>query len=232
MRPRFHRNSSVFPVVLFLAASMSAAFEHTEISSSVAQQMIASGQDLIVLDVREYSEFCGSYEHIEDAVNLPWSSDVLEARFEEVPADATIIVVCASGGRSHLASTFLDDEGYSDVYDMEGGMSGWEFETEACDTNPVLLLHKDGPEVEINWTPVDGRQDYDLLRGLLSNIADGGTIVDLGPTDCLAKESPYTYYPDTETPLSGSVHFYLARQVDGSWGRSSQGQPRIPQFCD
>ena len=232
MKARSRRFSMGLVAAIQLVHPGTVALAHTDITTSVARDMIASGQDLVVLDVREYSEFCESYEHIEDAVNLPWSSDVLESRFEEVPSDATIIVVCASGGRSHLASTFLDGEGYSDVYDMQGGMSGWEYETEACDPSPFLLLHKDASGAEINWTPVTGTQDYDLLRGLLSNIADAGTTVDLGLTDCLVEASSYTYYSDTDPPLPGVAHFYLCRQIARSWGQSSQDQERIPQSCD
>jgi rhodanese-related sulfurtransferase len=232
MRPCSRRISKILLAVLVLVAPASVAFAYTEISAAQAKQMMDSGMDLIVLDVREYYEFCDSYQHIEDAVMLPWSSGVLITRYTEVPSDATIIVLCLTGSRSPYAAAFLESRGYSDVYDMTDGMYEWPYETEGCDPAPVLTLHKDGSDVEINWTPMVGSQDYDLLRGLLSNITDGGLTIDLGPVDCLAETSPYTYLVDPAEPLVGDAYFYLSRQIGGSWGQSSQGQERIPQYCN
>jgi len=194
--------------------------------------MVVAGGDLIVLDVREYSEFCGTTSHIEDAVSLPWNSGVLQARSSILPVDRTIIVVCASGARSHQASSFLDSSGYTDVFDMGGGMSAWQWETEGCDVEPVIRLHNPSSEVEINWTPASGAQDYDLLRGLIENLLDNVSTVDLGVTECLADDTPFTYQTTSDSPLPGSPHFYLVRQRDGSWGRSSRGQDRVPGSSD
>jgi len=210
----------------------SAASAHTDITAGVARTMILTDENLVVLDVREYSEFCGSTEHIEDAADLPWIAGVLQSRFDELPADAKILVICASGGRSHQAATFLDGEGFANVYDIQGGMSAWEWETEACGAAPVVSLHKNTQGSAINWTPVHDLQDYDLIRGVVDNIADAGFFTDLGPTDCLTESSVLTYHTDPDLPQS--VYFYLARQVQGSWGASSNHEVRHPVLigCD
>jgi rhodanese-related sulfurtransferase len=207
---------------------------HTEVTPGEVEEMIASDQELIILDVREYSEFCGSAEHIEDAANLPWMSGVLEARHAVLPSDGTIVVVCASGGRSHLAANYLDTQGFTDVYDMLGGMSGWTSTREPCDPAPVLHLSKRSLDVEINWTPSDGTQDYDLVQGFVENLSITASTVDLGPTDCLANASPFTYHGDSEPAPQASTRFYLSRQTGGSWGESSQGHERIagPPGCE
>lgn len=218
-------------VVATVALCIPANLAHTDIPPSEAREMILAG-GVVVLDVREYFEFCGSHEHIEDAVSLPWSSGVLQSRFDELDADVPVIVVCASGSRSHLAALFLDGCGFTQVYDMLGGMSAWTWETEPCDAQPSVLVHAGPSGSVVNWTPVPGAQDYDLLSGLLSNVTAQGAFIDLGPADCLAVGSPYTYRTVPDVPLPGSVHFYLSRQVGGSWGQSSQEQERVPQFCD
>jgi rhodanese-related sulfurtransferase len=186
--------------------------------------MILADETVVVLDVREYSEFCGSALHIEDAANLPWMSNVLQDRFIELPTDVDLIVVCASGARSHVAASFLDGEGFTNVYDLQGGMGDWIWETESCDVEPVLTLRKVASGAEINWSPTAGTQDYDLLRGLVENLGDAVTYIDLGPTDCLSNDSPFTYSIDATIPF-GPL-FYLARQKDGPWGQSSAGQNR------
>jgi len=216
--------------VLVVAVSTAAA--HTEITAAEARAMIEADEALIVLDVREISEFCGINAHVQDAVNFPWNSGVLEQRFDELPADADIIVMCASGGRSHAASTYLDNQGFSHVFDMQGGMSAWEWEREACDEVPVVRLGKTMAGVEINWTPTPGVIDYDLLRGSIDDLAVVILWVDLGPTECLANDSPFTYLVESD-PLS-VPRFYLARPPGGSWGASSDGLERYPggDGCD
>lgn len=211
-------------LIAILAVSTAAA--HTELSTAEAHAMILSDESLIVLDVREYSEFCGSLEHIENAANLPWVSGALQTRLDELALDARILVVCASGGRSHQAATFLDGQGFTNVFDMQGGMSAWAWETEACDQEPVVMLGKTPAGPEIDWTPVGGTQDYDLIRGVVDNILDAGTYVDLGPAECLSKSSPFTYH--TDPVLIETAYFYLARQVLGSWGESSDQRVRTP----
>ena len=188
--------------------------------------MILADASLVVLDVREYSEFCGSLQHIEDAASLPWNSAVLQARFDELPGDVDIIVVCSSGGRSHQAATFLDTQGFSNIYDMQGGMNAWSWDKEACDASPAISMHETAAGTEINWTPAHNLQDYDLIRGLLEEIVDAGTFIDLGAADCLCKDSPFTYFVDPEQP--STAYFYLARRSDGNWGESSDRVPRSP----
>jgi len=226
------RVSTCLVLVSALAVSATALNAHTDLTASEAHDMVVAGGDLIVLDVREYSEFCGMTSHIEDAVSLPWNSGVLQARSSVLPLDRTIILVCASGSRSHQASSFLDSSGYTQVYDMGGGMGDWRWEIEGCDAEPVLRLHKPSSEVEINWTPASGTQDYDLLHGLIDNLVDQVSFVDLGITECLADDTPLTYHTDSDTPFPGSPYFYLVRQRDGSWGQSSGRQDRVPGSSD
>jgi rhodanese-related sulfurtransferase len=200
---------------------------HTDITPTVARDMILAG-DAIVLDVRENSEFCGLVQHIEDAANLPWNSAVLQARYAVLPTDVDIIVVCASGNRSNQAAGFLDSQGFTNIFDMLGGMGAWSWETEPCDAEPAVRLDKPVSDPEINWTPTTGVQDYDLLRGLVEDVALGVGTVDLGVTECLVDDTPFTFYTDPGSVTPGSCRFYLARQKDGSWGESSGRFQREP----
>jgi rhodanese-related sulfurtransferase len=108
------------------------AFAHTDISPEEARDQIDSNDQLIVLDVRELSEYCDDTGHIPGAVNYPWTSGVLQNRFNELSLDEEIVVVCRSGSRSNSAADFLDEKGFTSVYDMEGGMTAWDWDTELC----------------------------------------------------------------------------------------------------
>lgn len=118
-----------------LVVSSSCTLAHIDVTAEQARNIINSMNDLIVVDVREPSEYCDATGHIPGALNYPLSSGILEARYEELPKDSPILVVCRSGGRSNQAANFLDSKGFSRVYDMMRGMMAWTWETELCKEN-------------------------------------------------------------------------------------------------
>ena len=115
-----------------LIISVSLALAHTDVTAEEAKELIDSTEDLTVVDVREPHEYCDTKGHIPGALNYPINSGVLQEKYEELPMDGPILVVCRSGGRSNRAANFLDSKGFTTVYDMQGGMRGWTWETEPC----------------------------------------------------------------------------------------------------
>lgn len=105
---------------------------HIDVTAEQAKQMIDTNSELVVIDVREPSEYCSSTGHIPGAVNYPWLSGVLEARYTELPSDSEILIVCHTGARSNSAANFLDSQGFLHVNDMLGGMPAWEWMTVGC----------------------------------------------------------------------------------------------------
>jgi rhodanese-related sulfurtransferase len=126
------RNIILFYVFLQILYLPQKALAHTDITPQEANELIENNKNLIVIDVREeINEYC-KLGHIPGALNYPWLEGVLEQKYGELPTDGEILVVCHSGYRSNLASTFLDSKGFLHVYDMQGGMSAWEWETVGC----------------------------------------------------------------------------------------------------
>jgi len=123
-------------VGLSLIMSVPCALAHTDVTAEQARELIDSTDDLMVIDVREPSEYSDTGGHIPGALNYPLYSGVLLTRYEELPMDGPVLVVCGSGSRSHQAAKFLDSKDFSMVYDMQAGMSAWIWETETgVDTN-------------------------------------------------------------------------------------------------
>ncbi len=99
-----------------------------KITSDQAAEMIRSG-DTLVVDVRDAPEVAASGK-IAGAVNV--SRGMLEFRADpESPyhdkafdKTKTVILYCASGGRSALAGKVLKDMGYDKVYNV-GGFKDW-----------------------------------------------------------------------------------------------------------
>lgn len=96
--------------------------EFTDISVEQAKQMI-DNNEVFLLDVRTQEEFDAGY--IEGAILIP--DYELASRLSEVPDDAKILVYCRSGRRSVDASNILLDAGYTDVYNMLGGINEWSY---------------------------------------------------------------------------------------------------------
>jgi rhodanese-related sulfurtransferase len=98
------------------------------ITPANAQAMMAKG-DTLVVDVRDPSEVEKSGK-VAGAVNV--SRGMLEFRADpDLPShdsnftkDKTLILYCASGGRSALSGKVLKDMGYERVYNL-GGFKDW-----------------------------------------------------------------------------------------------------------
>jgi rhodanese-related sulfurtransferase len=99
-----------------------------KITPDKARDLIAKGNTLIV-DVRDAPEVEKSGK-VAGAVNI--SRGMLEFRADpESPyhdknfsKDKTVILYCASGGRSALSGKVLKDMGYNEVYNL-GGFKDW-----------------------------------------------------------------------------------------------------------
>ncbi len=149
---------------------------HTEVTPAQAQTMIANIPGLIVVDVREYSEYCstittppGNTGHIPGAILLPWNSGVLQAQYQQLPIDADILVVCRSGGRSHSASTFLDSKDYLHVYDMTGGMLAWTGDRVTCVDTDNDDINDDLDNCPTAYNPSQTDSDGDGLGNACEN---------------------------------------------------------------
>jgi rhodanese-related sulfurtransferase len=92
---------------------------------------LPQGQVGLVLDVREPAEW--EKGHIPGAVLAPrgmleWYADPTTPYAKPELAtkrDARILVACASGGRSMLATETLQKMGYTNVVNMSGGFNEW-----------------------------------------------------------------------------------------------------------
>ena len=114
------------PSVKEMLAAANAAVP--KISPDEAAALIAKGNALVV-DVRDAPEVQASGK-VKGAVHV--SRGMLEFRADpELPShdkafdkNKTVIVYCASGGRSALAGKMLKDLGYKDVRNL-GGFKDW-----------------------------------------------------------------------------------------------------------
>jgi rhodanese-related sulfurtransferase len=93
------------------------------VNVSEAKRMIETNPYLIILDVRDQEEYVQG--HIKNAVLIPYRE--LESRLAELDRERDILVYCAGGGRSAIASQILVDNGFRSVYNMLGGITAWRY---------------------------------------------------------------------------------------------------------
>ena len=91
------------------------------------KQMMDTGKDFILLDVRETWEY--HIGHIEGAVSIPLGE--LPRRFTELPPGEEIIVYCHKGMRSLDAAVLLQQLGVRSVLSVAGGIDRWAEEIDS-----------------------------------------------------------------------------------------------------
>lgn len=95
------------------------------IEPAEVNQMILNGtipNDVYLLDVRSGEEWTVS--HLPEAELIPFDG-FDPSRIDHIPQDARIILYCAVGRRSGVVGDTLRDAGYTDVWDMYGGILLW-----------------------------------------------------------------------------------------------------------
>lgn len=77
----------------------------------------------LVVDVREPNEFAAV--RLEQGVTLLPMSE-FATRWQDLPRERPLLLMCASGGRSAAATAHLLRNGFADVTNVAGGITDWE----------------------------------------------------------------------------------------------------------
>ena len=103
------------------------------LSAADLRQQITNGDDLLVLDVREHSEWAEG--HIAGSINLPFYH--VSRQLHTLQQTQSIAIVCATGHRSTIAASVLQAAGFERVYNIVGGMAAWNATTAQPDVMPA-----------------------------------------------------------------------------------------------
>lgn len=101
-----------------------------EVSVQDVKKMIDAGKKAIILDVRMKEEFLDG--HVPGAVNMAGMDDLSrEQAAREVSAiirdrKAVVVVYCTYGKHSPSAVKLLQDLGFNNAVNMQGGFEAWE----------------------------------------------------------------------------------------------------------
>jgi rhodanese-related sulfurtransferase len=77
----------------------------------------------LIVDVRKTEEVANVTFDVPSYINIPINE--LEERFNKIPKDKEIVMVCLSGERSLKTTYFLMNNGFENVFNLEGGIIKW-----------------------------------------------------------------------------------------------------------
>ncbi len=98
---------------------------YEQITAEDAKKIMDSGEEHIILDVREQDEFDAG--HIPGAILLPYTEIESKAGQMLPDKDKQILVYCRSGRRSKIAAEALARLSYTNIKEF-GGIIDWPYE--------------------------------------------------------------------------------------------------------
>ncbi len=114
-------------LVAVLILLVKSEIEHQSGKSNQLNPMNAirmmNNEDALVLDVRETADF--GKGHIKNAKNMPFSS--LKVKLKDITKykNAAVLAYCNTGTVSNKACKVLQNEGFSNVHNIAGGINSW-----------------------------------------------------------------------------------------------------------
>jgi hydroxyacylglutathione hydrolase len=92
-----------------------------QVTVAELREAVDRGDDMQIVDVRTPREWAGG--HVGNAINIPVGE--IAARAGELRRDAPTAVMCEGGYRSALAASLLEQEGFTRVANVPGGMTAY-----------------------------------------------------------------------------------------------------------
>jgi rhodanese-related sulfurtransferase len=108
-------------ILLYYTQSLNTEIDYGDITIEQAKFLIESKPSLIILDVRTQEEY--DSDHIEGAILIP--HDELGDRLDELSKNDELLVYCRLGNRSSSAVNILQSNGFTKIFHMNDGITGW-----------------------------------------------------------------------------------------------------------
>jgi rhodanese-related sulfurtransferase len=114
-------------IVLFgLILSLSFAQAQEVLAPEVFKKQIKKKRKIQLLDVRTPEEYAEG--HLKNAQNLNFHNENFKSQIAQLNKKKPIYLYCRSGGRSGKTATMLKEMGFTQVYDLQGGITQWKNE--------------------------------------------------------------------------------------------------------
>jgi rhodanese-related sulfurtransferase len=106
-----------------VSAPAAAAGPYQDLDVAGFQKIMAENPDAVILDVRTAPEVAQGA--IDGYVHIDIKSPNFQNQIKELDKDKTYLVYCRSGRRSVAACQYMAQEGFSNLYNLQGGYISW-----------------------------------------------------------------------------------------------------------
>ncbi|RKE98186.1 rhodanese-like domain-containing protein [Ichthyenterobacterium magnum] len=110
---------------MFITSCNETQETEVKVVSPEEMQTLLELEDVQLVDVRTAEEYKEGY--IMHSQNIDFNSPTFEEDIIKLDKTKPVILYCKSGGRSAKCSKKLKEAGFIKVYDLEGGITEWEF---------------------------------------------------------------------------------------------------------
>lgn len=189
--------------LLFLASCNSNA-QNNNLSADEFEKGLQQ-DDIQLLDVRTPEEFQSG--HLANALHANWNDDAeFESRTKALDKSKPLYVYCLAGGRSSAAASWLNKQGFTKVYNLNGGINAWKQANKAIEgisnvkqitmDDYLALIPKDKTvlvDVSAKWCP-PCKKMKPIVEALQK---EGNTVVEIdgGDQTELCKQLHVTGFP-------------------------------------
>ena len=102
-----------------------------EISVQELKEKIDNGEDFQLIDVREDFEY--EMSNLGGTL-IPLGGILIET--DKIETEKPVVVMCRSGKRSAVAIMQLEQQGFTNLYNLQGGITAW-----AQEIDPTLQVY-------------------------------------------------------------------------------------------
>ena len=111
--------------IALIIANVSSAQDPGTHNAEVAEfEALATAGQGTILDVRTEKEFAEG--HIEGAVNINYFDKDFKGKVAKLDKSKPVYVYCHTGGRAAKAMSIMTGEGFTSIYNLEGGYTAWK----------------------------------------------------------------------------------------------------------
>lgn len=114
---------SILFVLAVVASQAALAQQSANLSAADFAAKIRQLPNAPLIDVRTPQEFAQA--HIKNARNISVNSEDFAQQIARLDKTKPVLVYCLSGGRSSYAAGMLASAGFSEIYNLAGGMMKW-----------------------------------------------------------------------------------------------------------
>lgn len=110
-------------VIMISLVSCNHKNSSVKVITSEEMELLLLSDSIQLIDVRSFEEF--QEKHVKGAQSIVFDAD-FEENILKLDKSAPVAVYCRTGRRSKECSQVLKEQGFTKIYELEGGLEKWE----------------------------------------------------------------------------------------------------------